>query len=159
MSKSTAKVITELGNYFKPFELVDKNVFDRYGNDIWRFFDIQFLETLLVLRKDILKVPLVCNNWKSGGTLSQRGLRENIAPLVWSKTNAGVMYLSAHTLGKAVDLSSGKMTADEMRSVIREKQSLLPYKVRIEAAESAPTWLHIDTMCSLSQKDKIVWFK
>lgn len=153
------KLISDLSTFFKIYELVDKNVFDKFGEDAWKFFDEQLLETILVLRKKIIKQPMLCNNWKSGGQYSQRGLRENIAPMVWSKTNAGVMYLSAHCLGKAADFSSSKVSADEMRRLIKENQKELPYKVRIESGESAPTWLHIDVMTSHTQKDKILWFK
>lgn len=146
------KIISELGKYFTVKELVSKNVFAKYGEASWKFFDTEFLHTLLVLRKDILGVPLICNS----GAKQQRGLRENIAPIVWSKTNAGVMYLSAHCLGKGCDLSSPKMTAAEMREKINLKADYLPYKVRVE---DGVNWLHIDTMCDIYQKDKVLTFK
>lgn len=145
------KIISELSKYFKVKELVSNNVFTKYGESSWMFWDTEYLHTLLVLRRDILCVPLICNS----GNNQQRGLRENIAPMVWSKTNAGVMYLSPHCLGKGSDLSSPKMTAEEMRQTIKEKQNLLPYKVRIE---DKVTWLHTDTMCAPSQKQKILFF-
>lgn len=157
--KDKRKLINELSVFFKCYELVDKDVYAKYGEEAWKFFDVQFLETILVLRRDIIGRAMICNNWKAGGQYSQRGLRENIAPMVWSKTNAGVMYLSAHCLGKAADFSSNKISADEMRQLVKEKQDLLPYKVRLELGESAPTWLHIDVMTSHTQKDKILWFK
>lgn len=146
------KIISELSKYFKVKELVSDKVYAKYGETSWRFFDTEFLHTLLVLRRDILGVPLICNS----GEKQQRGLRENIAPMVWSKTNAGVMYLSAHCLGKGCDLSSPKMTAADMREKIKEKAKILPYKVRIE---DDVTWLHIDTMCDIYQKDKVLTFK
>ena len=147
-----SKIISELSKYFKVKELVSNKVYAKYGETSWRFFDTEFLHTLLVLRRDILGVPLICNS----GDNQQRGLRENIAPMVWSKTNAGVMYLSAHCLGKGCDLSSPKMSAEEMRKAIVLKASLLPYKVRIE---KDVTWLHIDVMCSPEQKEKVYFFK
>lgn len=146
------KIISELSKYFKVKELVSNKVYTKYGETSWRFFDTEFLHTLLVLRRDILGVPLICNS----GENQQRGLRENIAPMVWSKTNAGVMYLSAHCLGKGCDLSSPKMTAEEMRKAIVLKASLLPYKVRIE---KDVIWLHIDVMCAPEQKEKVYFFK
>lgn len=152
------QIIDELSRYFKPYELVSKAVYERFGDKSWRFFDTELLETLLILRKHILCVPLICNNWQSGGTFAQRGLRENTAPLVWSKTNAGTMYLSGHCLGKAVDLSSAKMAANEMRSAIRAKKDELPYKVRIENGNDAPTWLHIDVMADPNNREKVQIF-
>lgn len=152
------KIITELQKYFKIEELVSPKVYETYGEANWRLFSTEILETALVLRCKILNVPLICNNWKGGGQLTQRGFRENISSIVWSKTNAGVLYMGAHTIGKGLDFSSGKMTADEMRAVIKAKQSLLPHKVRIELPKSAPTWLHIDTMTAPDQREKICWF-
>lgn len=149
----------ELLQYFDVRELVSKAVFAKYGASAIKFFDPRLLETLLVLRRDILKVPLVCNNWAKGGSLQQRGLRENTCEIVRGKTLANTLYLSAHTLGMAVDLSSGRMTADEMRRIIGQQKDKLPYNVRIEDGASAPTWLHIDVMTEATQKDKIMMFK
>lgn len=155
----TKQLVEELSKFFDIRELVSKKVYDKYQTGAWRFFDPRLLETLLVLRRDILKVPLICNNWRSGGQLEQRGLRENICKIVHEKTDFDILYVSAHTLGKAVDLSSGKMTADEMRAAIKKRSALLPYKVRIEHKDSAPTWLHIDVCCSHLQAEKIFEFK
>lgn len=152
-------ILREIRDYFDIRELVSKPVYDRYGENAWRFFDPRLLETLLVLREDILGVPLVCNNWKSGGKLSQRGLRENTCQIVKDKTLSGQMYLSAHTLGMAVDLSSGKMSADEMRKIILKHSSRLPHKVRIEDGKSAPTWLHIDVCAEPGQVEQVYVFK
>ena len=150
------KAIALLGKYFDISELVSNAVYTKYGQSAWRFFDTALIETLIALRTDILKVPLICNNWKSGGSFSQRGFRENIAPLVWSKTNAGVLYCSAHCLGKGVDLSSSKMTAEQMRTAIKKLAYKLPHKVRMEDGVS---WLHIDTMTDPSQQQTVYLFK
>lgn len=152
-------LVSEVERYFDIKELVSKRVYEKYKSSAWRFFDPRLLETLVVLRRDILCVPLVCNNWKSGGSLQQRGLRENVCDIVRKKTDFDVMYLSAHTIGMAVDLSSGKMTADEMRDKIIRNSGKLPYNVRIEDGESAPTWLHIDVCCPPTQTEKVVKFK
>ena len=148
--------IKELRKYFDIRELVSKAVYVKFGEGAWRLFDTRLLETLLALRVDILKVPLVCNNWKSGGSLQQRGFRENTSAIVSDKTKENKMYLSAHTVGQAVDLSSSKMTADIMRNLIVQMKNKLPHKVRIEKAENAPTWLHIDVMSAGTAK--IEWF-
>lgn len=159
MTATYKNITEELGEYFSIQELVSKAVWERYGENAWRFLDPRLIHTLLVLRRDILRVPLVCNNWKSGGTLQQRGLRENTSDIVKSKTAKGQMYLSAHTTGQAVDLSSGRMSANDMREAIVILADLLPYPVRIEDGESAPTWLHIDVACPPSQEKKITFFK
>ena len=152
------EAITRLKKYFDIRELVSKDVYNKFGQTAWRLFDTRLLETILVLREEILKVPLVCNNWKSGGTLTQRGFRENIAQIVWSKTNAGTLYVSAHCIGQGVDLSSSKMSADDMRNTIGLNARKLPYNVRIENKQGAPTWLHIDVMTEPDSTAKISWF-
>jgi len=140
------QTITALKKYFDIRELVSPAVFNKFGQSAWKVFDTRLLETLLVLRRDILQVPLVCNNWKSGGKLTQRGYRENVSDIVRQKTDNGSLYVSAHTLGQAVDLSSGKLSADEMRSKVQAMKTKLPHPIRIENGKDAPTWLHADVM-------------
>ena len=99
----------------------------------------------------MLKVPLVCNDWASGGQYSQRGLRCNHCQLVKSKKYP---YLSAHCLGKAVDLQSPKMTAAEMRRLVMLNRESLPHGVRIE---DDVNWLHIDVLNPMDKS--VVVFK
>jgi hypothetical protein len=151
-------IVEELRQYFDVRELVSKEVYQKNGENAWRYFDTDLLQVLLTIRREIVKAPMVCNNWAKGGQLSQRGLRENTAPMVKAKTEAGTLYLSAHTMGKAIDLSSPKYTADLLRKMIEEKADLLPCNIRMESGKSAPTWLHIDTATAPSQSDKIYIF-
>lgn len=145
--------------YFNIEELVSQNVYRKLGDEAWRLFDPRLLATLLALRTEILQVPLVCNNWRKGGSLQQRGYRENTSPIVKAKTNKNELYLSTHCLGQGIDLSSGMMTADKMRMLILQKRDLLPYPVRIEDGASAPTWLHIDVSCPPGQREQVYIFK
>lgn len=150
------EVINGIKKYFKIQELVDEPTYKKWGDNAWCFFDEKLLETILILRRDILKVPLVCNDWSFSGKNQNRGLRSNLSYLVKEKTDKGVLYLSQHCFGKAVDLISSKMTADEMRKLILKNQSKLPYQCRMEDAVS---WLHIDTMVMVNQKEKVYVFK
>lgn len=154
MEKS--KLIIEIKKFFKIQEFVDERTFQRWGENAWNFLDDRLLETILVLRRDILKVPMVCNDWCFGGKNSQRGLRSNLSYLVKEKTDNNVLYLSQHIFGKALDLVSKKMTAEQMRSLISANQSKLPYPIRMEAGVN---WLHFDVMCMINQTDKIYLFK
>lgn len=54
-------LIEELKKYFNIKELVCPHVYDKFGERAWIFLDTMALRMLLVLRRDILKVPLVCN--------------------------------------------------------------------------------------------------
>lgn len=146
MAQNTIK---ELQKYFDVRELVSKDIYNKFGQNAWQVFDEKLLATLLVLRTEILCVPLVCNNWKAGGSFTQRGFRENVCGLVAYKTKAGQLYVSAHSIGKGVDLTSPKMDAETMRQTIEKEKSKLPYPVRIERGVS---WLHIDTMTLNTEK-------
>ena len=135
------ETIQQLKRYFALSELVSKDVYAKYGEFAWAFFDPRLLDVLLWLREG-LGVPLVCNTT----AMQQRGLRTNLSQLVQDKTKAGKLYLSAHCLGKGVDLSSSKMTAQQMRFWVRAHADACPHPIRIESDKSAPTWLHIDVM-------------
>lgn len=141
-------LIEELKKYFNIKELVCHHVYEKFGERAWIFLDTMALRLLLVLRRDILKVPLVCNT----KTLTQRGLRCNLCEIVRGKTSP---YLSAHVTGKGFDLSSPAMSAEEMRLKIAENVDLLSCKVRIEQDVN---WLHIDVYDEL-QPSKIKYFK
>lgn len=139
--------IQNIKRYFALPELVGREVAAKYGEFAWAFFDTRLLEVLIWLREG-LGVPLVCNT----SALQQRGLRTNLSPLVQVKTKAGKMYLSAHCLGKGVDLSSGKMSSKDMRKWIRQHIDECPHQIRLEGDKSAPTWLHIDVLNTTDNK-------
>lgn len=141
-------LIEELKKYFNIKELVCPHVYEKFGDRAWIFLDAMALRLLLVLRRDILKVPLVCNT----KTLTQRGLRCNRCEIVRDKTSP---YLSAHVTGKGFDFSSPAMTAEEMRLKISENVDLLPCKVRIEQDVN---WLHIDVYDEMT-KERIKYFR
>ena len=134
-------IIKELKQYFDIKELVCPHTYKKFGERSWQFFNSEFLENLLILRKDVLKVPLVCNDWSKGGQFSQRGFRCNICELVKSKTLKNQIYLSAHCNGAGADFSSSKMSAKQMRELIKENQHLFTVPVRVERDVS---WLHFD---------------
>lgn len=148
---SRTEIIKELRRYFDVEELVCPDVLKKYGERAWQFFDTALLHTLLVVRRDILKVPLYAND---GVSFTQRGLRCNLCELNKSKTDSRNLYMSAHSLGKAVDMVSPKMTAQQMRDKIAENADLLPYNVRMERDVS---WLHIDTY-DTGNGEKITYF-
>lgn len=133
--------IENIKHYFALPELVGRDVAAKYGELAWAFIDTRLLEVILWLREGI-GIPLVCNTV----ALQQRGLRTNLSPLVQEKTKAGRLYLSAHCLGKGVDLSSSKMSANDMREWIRQHIDECPHPIRLEGDKSAPTWLHIDVL-------------
>lgn len=142
------EIILQLRQFFQVRELVCDHTFSQWGERSWQFLDTAYLHNLLIIRRDILQVPMVCNYER----MTQRGLRCNRCQLVKEK---GKVYLSAHVLGKAGDFSVQGMTAQEARSRIRNMAGLLPYPLRMESGVS---WLHIDTLPQYGINTKVYEF-
>lgn len=142
------QIIRELREFFQIRELVCKHTHSKWGERSWQFLDTAYLHNLLVIRRDILQAPMVCNH----GSQLQRGLRCNRCGLVAQKD---AVYLSSHVLGKAGDFTVQGMTAQEARSLIRNSANLLPYPLRMEGGV---TWLHIDVLPQFGINEKIYEF-
>lgn len=142
------EIIRELHKFFQIRELVCEHTHSKWGERSWQFLDTAYLHNLLVIRRDILKAPMVCNH----GAQLQRGLRCNRCGLVSQKD---AVYLSSHVLGKAGDFTVQGMTAQEARSLIRNNAHLLPYPLRMESGVS---WLHIDTLPQYGIEAKVYEF-
>lgn len=142
------EIITELKQYFRIGELVCNHVYDRFGEQSWMFLSTQLLHTLLILRTEIVKLPMVVNN----STMKQRGLRCNLCQLVSSKKTP---YLSAHVTGNGIDFTCKDKTAEEIRNIITDNKDKLPYNIRLEDGVS---WVHIDCYDNGSN-NKITLFK
>ena len=134
-----ANIIRDVQDFFELSELVCPHVLKRDGEQAWRYLHTDLLRVMLWLRKEVLRVPLVCNT----KTLKQRGFRCNCCDIVREKTANGTLYVSPHMLGMGVDLSSNAMTADEMRKRIKAAADTAPCNVRIEGGVN---WLHIDVL-------------
>lgn len=142
------ETITQLRAFFNVSELVCPHTFARFGEQSWQFFDTATLNTLLVLRAEILRVPMTIN----AGESTQRGLRCNLCGIVKGQKK---QYLSAHIMGKGFDVVSSQMTAQEMRDKIFENADKLPVPIRIEDGVS---WLHFDAFDPSNGKNKITFF-
>lgn len=142
------EIITQLRAFFDVSELVCPHTFARFGENSWQFFDTATLNTLLILRSEILRVPMTINNDES----TQRGLRCNLCSIVKGKKK---QYLSAHLMGKGFDVVSSQMTAQEMRDKVFASADKLPVPIRIEDGVS---WLHFDTFDPSNGKNKVTIF-
>lgn len=141
-------------DYFGIKELVCKDVHAKFGEKAWDFLDERLLRTLLFIRENLGK-PMTVNNWASGGSFSQRGLRCNLCQLVSDKTKKGQLYVSAHMQGTACDFDVKGMTAAQVRQWLSNNKHMLPFPIR---AEDGVTWVHID-MRNDGSKDKLILFK
>lgn len=146
------EIIQEIKQYFNVKELVCNHTYARFGERAWQFLDTDYLHALLVIRRDILRVPMVCNF----STAMQRGLRCNCCQMVQSKSKLGQLYLSAHILGKAGDFTPKGMTAEIARRTIIANADLLPCPIRMEEGVS---WLHFDVRPTHGSREKVTLFK
>lgn len=142
------EILREVKKFFDADELVCDHTYARWKEQSWQFLDTDLLHVLLILRRDILKVPLYCNS----RTAHQKGLRCNMCQLVKSKTS---VYLTSHVFGKALDLTSPSMKAEKMRELIKANAGKLPCPVRIEGGTS---WLHIDVLPQYGITQKVYEF-
>ena len=142
------KIIEDIGKYFQIQELVCPHTDRKWGDRAWQFLDTSFLHALLVIRRDILQVPMTCNYDGAG----QRGLRCNRCELVKEKSS---VYLSSHMLGKAGDFTCKGLTAEEARRRIIENAHLLPCNIRLEGGVN---WLHIDVLPQYEIDKKVYVF-
>lgn len=142
-------IIRELSQFFSIKELVCDHTYAKHGERSWQFLDTDYLHALLIIRRDILQVPMTCNS----SAAHQRGLRCNMCDLVKSKK---ANYLSAHILGKAGDFTPKGMTAEQARTIIRSHQDLLPCNIRMEAGV---TWLHFDVLPQYGIDQKVYEFR
>lgn len=148
MKQTRDDIIRELHKFFQISELVCEHTHSKWGERAWQFLDTNYLACLLVIRRDILQLPMVCNH----DGANQRGLRCNRCELVRDK---GSVYLSSHVLGKAGDFTVQGITAQEARSRIRNMAHLLPCPIRMEGGVS---WLHIDVLPQYGITDKVYEF-
>lgn len=142
------EIIRQLHDYFQVSELVCEHTHSKWGERSWQFLDTDYLHALLIIRRDILQLPMICNH--SGA--NQRGLRCNRCELVKDKAS---VYLSSHVLGKAGDFTVKGLTAQEARSRIRNMAHLLPCPIRMEDKVS---WLHFDVLPQYGITQKVYEF-
>ena len=140
------KLIEDIKEYFKIHEFVGRKTYDKHGESAWKFFDDDLLKCILIIRKELNR-PITINNWKYNGQFSQRGLRTTLQQLYKSKISRGILYLSAHTFGKAVDFDVKGMSATDVRKWIVDNADLFPCKIRLERnLKGKPiSWVHLDT--------------
>lgn len=140
--------------YFKLQELVCPDVYNQYGEAAWGFFDETLLRTIDLLH-DRLGRAMIGNNWHTGGTQQESGLRCLKCSQNQAAIKGGYMYMSAHTRGQAFDFHVVGMLPEETRQWIINNQNILPYPIRLEEGVN---WVHLDMMKNDLGK-KVITFK
>lgn len=147
------QIYSEIKKYFKIQELVSPTVYKKYGESAWKFLCPRLLYTMLIIRV-ALGNPITVNNWHKGGSFKQRGLRSNLGYIFLSKFKKGILYLSGHVLGKALDFDVKGMSAEEVRWWIRNNEDKFPYKIRLENYMNGKpiSWVHLDLIWEMKNK-------
>ena len=143
------EILTAIQPYFDIGELVCPHTMAKWGEKSWQFLDTDYLHALLVIRRDIIRLPMWCN----GNGKTERGLRCNRCSIVRGKSG---VYLSAHCLGKAGDFTITGMSAEKARQTIRANAHLLPCPIRMEKDVN---WLHFDVLPQYGVTAKVYEFK
>ena len=138
---TTPKYITE---NFMLQEFVSKEFYEVHKHKSLWFIDERIVATCQSLR-DNLQIPLTINNWYWDGERNESGLR------VPGMLNYSLY--SQHTFGRAVDIISKRMSAEDMRKHIFFNKDIYPH---IKAVERNVDWLHID--CRNTNQADIMFF-
>lgn len=121
-------------------ELVCKDIFTKFGQIAWQFFDDKMLMTLDLLRDQL--GPIYANNWDTGGEFDERGFRCIQCSLVKKAIKDKRLYVSPHMTGQGVDFDVQGMSAGQVRIWILSNQIKLGFPIRLE---KNVTWVHLDT--------------
>lgn len=123
--------------YFDIREYVPETVFEARGQKAWQLIDYRLIVNMDALRHQ-LGVPVTINNWHTGGSRSQSGLR--IVGQPYYKP------YSQHSFGRAADAVC-EVSASTIREMLRSKEIMLPHACVIEEFNSKGeeiSWLHMD---------------
>lgn len=142
-------------DYFDLQELVCPEVFHKYGQVAWTFFDAKLFAVILSLRQRLNK-PIYVNNWQINGSHTQSGFRCIQCEIVKQAIAENRLYVSAHMTGQALDFSVEGLIAQEVRDYIIKNKNIWPYPIRLEDKVS---WVHLDTRNDGSENKVILFNK
>ena len=144
----TKELYDRLLNYFDVRELVTPWAYTKFKHRGDYFFlsriDPRLLITILFIR-ETTGLKMTINTYKWGGRFDERGVRDNLSPLVMARNSA---YWSGHVFAMAVDFDLEGMTATEVRSWLKKHSEELPFKIRLEAKLNGIeiSWVHLDVV-------------
>jgi hypothetical protein len=129
--------MSKISDNFDVREFVPPEIWRKYRSKSKWFIRPEVVQLAEFYRK-YFDAPVTINNWKWGGSLSERGYRV-------PDTKTGAEF-SQHKLGCAFDCSIRGMTADQVRKEILENQLCftLAGLTTIEHKDYAKTWVHSD---------------
>lgn len=134
--------------YFSLDELVCEDVYNKFADIAWSFFDARLLIIIDLLRERFNK-PIFVNDWMVHGQFDERGFRCIRCSLVREAIRQRRLYVSPHMTGQGVDFDVEGLVAEEVRQWIIKNQKILPYAIRMERNVN---WVHLDTRDNVEGK-------
>jgi hypothetical protein len=144
----TQELYTRVLAYFDVRELVTPWAYKKFSHRGDYFFlsriDPRLLITILFIRETTGR-KMTVNTYLWGGRFDERGVRDNLSPLVMARKTA---YWSGHVFAMAVDFDLEDMTAPQVRDWLDEHSEELPFKIRLEDKfnEVEISWVHLDVV-------------
>lgn len=129
--------------HFKIHELVSKSIYDKKGEEAWRYVPSDLITAIDTIKERFPKGTMTINNYVWGGNRYWSGLRTSDSKY-FSPT-------SMHSFMMAVDAVFSEYTADEVRADILENPSVYP---TIKGLELNVSWVHLD----IRNEDTLVTF-
>lgn len=130
-------MVGKISTYFYLYELVPKEIYERWGER-----SISFLDKKILLLADFIRdrfgKPMIINNWHEGGLFSYRGFRQRSCEVGGD--------LSQHRFGRAIDFNISGLTAQEVYKDIIDNQDMYMKAgaTTVEGIEFTTGWTHID---------------
>lgn len=149
--------------HFAIHELVDRQTFEKDGEGAWSYIQPHIAESLddfweFLQERTGKRIYVTINNYGYGGNREWSGLRFGPAFDLENIKNKGKYAdRSFHKLGLAFDCVFRGITAEEVRSLIKQNK----YDRRIQCIsriEDGVSWLHID-FANIPQEQKPYFFK
>ena len=130
--------------HFKAYELVDRETYEREGDEGSLALIHPDLRDQADNVRDFLGVRITVNNWKIGGPFQWRGLRTpEKAEELGAPQSAHISDPTKKILCRAIDFDADGMTADQVRAkILADKDN--PLLSKITRMEIGITWVHID---------------
>ena len=140
-------------DYFNISEVVCPEVYHKYNEFAWNFFDMRLLIIMEAIRTKLNK-KITVNDYQVHGQFTQRGLRCVQCQIMIDLFKSGNLFVDPHALGKAWDFDIEGLVAQEVRDYLIQNKTLWPYPFRLE---NSVNWIHLDVY-SDGSNGKVVLF-
>ena len=138
MSNRNVK-IQKLKEKFADTEIFCPHILKKFGSGAWEYLSNEYVDNLYYFRFILFNRPIFIN-YPSQGRV-ERGIRCNLCKITKKYTKRNEAYMTAHFLNGS-DMDVKGLTAEEVRTIIRETAHSLPHPILIEKDVS---WVHWDT--------------